>query len=116
MSLDLQAILPNISHSLDGTGFLFGAGTSCEAGYPMMPGLTREVVSDLKSDERAVLDEVLSAAGLSYDDAKATPNIEQLADLVIALDQFGWSAIQSVGVAAPRTNLGANPCHQKSEL
>jgi len=84
MSLDLATILPNITHSLEGTGFLFGAGTSAEAGYPMMSGLTRKVVGGLKPDERAVLDEVLKAVGSAYDDKAATPNIEELADLVIA--------------------------------
>ncbi len=84
MSLDLTTILPNITHSLEGTGFLFGAGTSVEAGYPMMSGLTRKVVSSLATAERTVLNEVLKAVGVSYDDAKATPNIEEIADMVIA--------------------------------
>ena len=84
MTVDLPLILPNVAHTLDGTGFFFGAGTSCEAGYPMTPALTRDVVGALKSDERAILDKVLKAAGESYDDAKAAPDIEQLSDLVIA--------------------------------
>lgn len=84
MSLDLATILPNINHSLEGTGFLFGAGTSVEAGYPMMSGLTRKVVGALAAGERTVLDDVLKAVGAAYDDAKATPNIEEIADLVIA--------------------------------
>lgn len=84
MSLDLATILPNITHSLEGTGFLFGAGTSVEAGYPMMSGLTRKVVRALTVDERTMLDEVLKAVGAAYDDAAATPNIEEIADLVIA--------------------------------
>lgn len=84
MSLDLANILPNITHSLEGTGFLFGAGTSVEAGYPMMSSLTRKVVRALTADERTVLDEVLKAVGAAYDDAAATPNIEEIADLVIA--------------------------------
>jgi len=84
MSLDLATILPNITHSLEGTGFLFGAGTAVEAGYPMMSGLTRKVVGALKPDERAVLDGVLKAVGLVYDDKDAKPNIEEIDDLVIA--------------------------------
>ena len=84
MTIDLSSILPNVAQTLDGTGFLFGAGTSREAGYPMMPQLTHEVVSALNSGERTVLDEVLKLAGETYDDANATPNIEQLSDLVIA--------------------------------
>lgn len=84
MSLDLATILPNVTHSLEGTGFLFGAGTSVAAGYPMMIGLTRKVVGALKPDERTVLDEVLKAVGLAYNDKDAKPNIEELADFVIA--------------------------------
>ncbi|MDR3412385.1 MAG: SIR2 family protein [Formivibrio sp.] len=84
MSLDLATILPNITHSLEGTGFLFGAGTSFEAGYPMMDGITRKVVGALKPGERIVLDEVLKAIGSAYIDGDAKPNIEELADLVIA--------------------------------
>lgn len=84
MALDLSVILPNISQSLNGTAFLFGAGASREAGYPMMPALTREVVSALDAPNRTILDEVLRAAGSTYDDAKASPNIEQISDLVIA--------------------------------
>ena len=84
MALNLSVILPNVSQSLNGTGFLFGSGTSREAGYPMMPGLTREVVNALNAADRTVLDEVLKTAGEAYDDAKAAPNIEQISDLVIA--------------------------------
>ena len=84
MNLGLETILPNIAHSLDGTGFLFGAGTSVEAGYPMMSGLTRKVIGTLTAAERTVLEEVLKAVGTSYDDALATPNIEEIADMVIA--------------------------------
>jgi len=84
MTVDLSVILPYVSQTLNGTGFLFGAGTSREAGYPMMPQLTREVINALMPDERAVLDEVITQAGETYDDATAIPNIEQLSDLVIA--------------------------------
>lgn len=84
MAVDLTRILPNLSQTLDGTGFLFGAGTSVEAGYPMMPQLTRDVIAALKQDERAILEEVLKQAGETYDETKSLPNIEQLSDLVIA--------------------------------
>lgn len=84
MTLDLATILPNIAHSLEGTGFLFGAGASVEAGYPMMSGLTRKVVGALATTERRALDEVLKSVGTAYDDAAGKPNIEEIADLVIA--------------------------------
>lgn len=82
--LMLADVLPNIQHTIDGTGFLFGAGTSLEAGYPLMKELTGQVVGALLPDERDSLDAVLNAAGTSYDSATASPNIEQLSDLVIA--------------------------------
>jgi len=82
--LDLNSILPNLKSGLAGTGFLFGAGTSVEAGYPMMPALTREVVSALSSDELGQLLEVLASHSLSYNSVAGTPNIEVLADLVIS--------------------------------
>jgi SIR2-like protein len=50
----------------------------------MMPALTREVMSALEPSERSLIDEVLNAAGELYNDTEATPNIEQLSDLVIA--------------------------------
>lgn len=83
--MQLQQILPNLkTGGLSTTGFLFGAGTSVEAGYPMMPGLTRQVVGALNSSEQASLDEVLAGAGLTYDAQKGDPNVEVIADHVIA--------------------------------
>lgn len=80
----LDQVLPNIKNGgLSTTGFLFGAGTSVEAGYPMMPGLTRQVVGALGTIDRASLDEVLESVGLSYD-SKGDPNVEVIADYVIA--------------------------------
>lgn len=84
MGIDLNTILPNVANSLHGTGFLFGAGTSYEAGYLMMPGLTKAVVDGLTPDERTVMDEVLAANGRVYDPATPSPNIEALSDMVIA--------------------------------
>jgi hypothetical protein len=83
--VQLETILPNLkSGGLSTTGFLFGAGTSLEAGYPMMPGLTQSVIGALTGPERAALDEVLAAVNLSYDDAGGDPNVEVIADHVIA--------------------------------
>jgi len=83
-SISLQQLLPNLQSSLDGTGFIFGARTSREAGYPMMVGLTRSVISALLAGERATLDEALAVSDITYDEHSASPNIEQIADVVIA--------------------------------
>jgi hypothetical protein len=83
--VQLEDVLPSLkTGGLSTAGFLFGAGTSVEAGYPMMPALTRQVVSALTSSERAALDEVLSGAGLAYDAASGEPNVEVIADHVIS--------------------------------
>ena len=82
--ISLSSVLPNLSSGLAGTGFLFGAGTSVEAGYPMMPALTRQVISALNPGEYDQVQEILAAHSLSYDSAAGIPNIEVLADLVIS--------------------------------
>lgn len=84
MSIDLNTILPNISTSLDGTGFLFGAGASLEAGYPMMAQLTLDIINALTAAERAILDEVFKYQSVVFNDVTATPNIEEISDLVMA--------------------------------
>ncbi|MEC3909687.1 SIR2 family protein [Sphingobium sp. CR2-8] len=81
----LEDVLPNLkSGGLQTTGFLFGAGTSLEAGYPMMAGLTKSVVGALNTAEKSALDEVLNAAGRSYNPSWGDPNVEVIADLVIS--------------------------------
>jgi hypothetical protein len=84
MAFSLADILPNTSQSLDGTCFIFGSGASTEAGYPMMPALTRQVIANLSAADRQMLDEILTALGVAYDDTAAKPNIEEIADFVIA--------------------------------
>lgn len=84
MPLSLNQLLPSLGQSLEGIGFLFGAGASYEAGYPLMSTLTRQVVAKLNTAQRAALDSVLAATGQTYDDTSATPNIEEVSDLTIA--------------------------------
>lgn len=82
MSFTLSQLFPGIETGLNKIGFLFGAGTSKEAGYPLMGDLTKTVVSNLPSPLKGVLDEILNAKALTYDSATGTPNIEILSDLV----------------------------------
>lgn len=82
--LILSDILKNTPNGLHGSGFLFGAGTSVEAGYPMMGALTRTVVDALHPSERDALNQALEAHGEVYDATSATPNIEFMADRVIS--------------------------------
>lgn len=83
MSFTLSQLFPGIETGLNRIGFLFGAGTSMEAGYPLMGDLTKTVVSNLRPPLKATLDEILAAKAFIYDPVRGTPNIEILSDLVI---------------------------------
>lgn len=82
MTLTLSQLFPGIETGLNRIGFLFGAGTSKEAGYPLMADLTKAVVSNLSPTSTATLDEILTAKALAYNSSAGTPNIEILSDLV----------------------------------
>lgn len=84
MALTLDQLLPNLNQSINGIGFLFGAGASYQAGYPLMTTLTRQVIAELTATERIDLTDVLNTTDHAYDDATASPNIEEIADLTIA--------------------------------
>ena len=67
---------------IHGLGFLFGAGTSYESGYPLVSGLTKHAIGGLTSEEMDALHEALAANELTYDAESATPDIEEISDLV----------------------------------
>ena len=82
MSFSVSQLFQGIETGLNSIGFLFGAGTSKDAGYPLMGDLTKTVVSNLDATNRSVLDKILAAKGIDYDKATGDPNIEILSDLV----------------------------------
>ncbi|MCU7849628.1 MAG: SIR2 family protein [Candidatus Thiodiazotropha sp. (ex Lucinoma kastoroae)] len=82
MSFSLSQLFPGIETGLNNIGFLFGAGTSKEAGYPLMPDLTKAVIDNLCATKKRHLKSILDAKGLTYDSAAGEPNIEVLSDLV----------------------------------
>ena len=82
--MKIEDFVPKTGTSIDNLGFLLGAGASFESGYPLVTGLTKSVVGTLTENDRAAMDEILAASGLTYDDANGLPNIEEISDLVIA--------------------------------
>jgi hypothetical protein len=96
--LSIEEFVPKTGTSIDNLGFLFGAGTSFESGYPLVTGLTKSVVGALTGNDRAAMDEVLSASDLTYDGANGLPNIEEISDLVIAY-HANWSCPAYVPVS-----------------
>ena len=82
MSFSVSQLFPGIETGLNKIGFLFGAGTSKEAGYPLMPDLTKLVIDNLGTTNEATLEEILVSKGLTYNASIGEPNIEILSDLV----------------------------------
>jgi len=85
VSFQLVDIFPNLSHGLANIGFLFGAGTSHKAGYPLMPALTNQVLSKLVPDEFALLDKlVFRSLAKKINKTIGEPNIEIISDILEA--------------------------------
>ncbi|MDO8724601.1 MAG: SIR2 family protein [Candidatus Methanoperedens sp.] len=83
MSFELVDIFPNASHGLANIGFLFGAGSSLKAGYPLMPELTVKVIEKLDREEVEILDGlVYKSFNKHIDKASGDPNIEIISDLL----------------------------------
>lgn len=53
-------IIPTINNGLSNVGFLFGAGTSFEAGYPLMSGLTTTVFSKLDDNDKGIIETAIN--------------------------------------------------------
>lgn len=98
MSFELVDIFPNASQGLSNIGFIFGAGASYKAGYPLMPELTVKVIEKLSASEADLLDDLVSKAhGTKIDRAKGEPNIELISDLL-------ESALFTIDRAEPQYN------------
>lgn len=81
--MQIEDFVAKTKTTIDNVGFLFGAGTSFESGYPLVAGLTKEVVGGLPVADRTAMDEVLAVSGLTYSATDGTPNIEEISDMVI---------------------------------
>lgn len=55
ITLKKEDIIPTVNKGLSNIGFLFGAGTSFEAGYPLMSGLTTAVFSQLDDNDKQLI-------------------------------------------------------------
>lgn len=74
--MDLNQIIPNLNVGLTGVGFLFGAGTSLIAGFPLSKGLTIKVIGNLNEIHRNKLIEQFEEEKIEYDFSKGRPDIE----------------------------------------
>jgi hypothetical protein len=85
LSFQLVDIFPNLLHGLSNIGFLLGAGASLNAGFPLMPGLTIQVLNKLAPDELNLLDGLVYRSLANHiDQASGEPNIEVISDILEA--------------------------------
>ncbi len=101
--MSIEDFVAKTRSGIDGLGFLFGAGTSFESGYPLISGLTRQVVDGLKQEEVATLHEVLAANDMMYDTESATPNVEEISDLVT--EHYTNSKLKKFGQLVDRLKM-----------
>lgn len=79
----INDIFPSAPQGLRNIGFLFGAGTSCKAGYPLMTELTQKVLSKLDNSEYDFLNNVITRTiNEGIDKGNGTPNIEAITDIL----------------------------------
>lgn len=59
----LEEVIPSLKQGFGGVGFFFGAGTSFEAGYPLLSTLSTEVINNLEQSDKNAVQDVLSQYG-----------------------------------------------------
>ena len=98
LKLEKEIIIPTINKGFSNVGFLFGAGTSFEAGYPLMSGLTTNVFSLLNDDDKGIIEAALTlhneANKTDYNVKTKIPDIELLLNIIkdLAFGKNGYSS------------------------
>lgn len=82
MTVTIEDVFPNINSSLSKIGFLFGAGTSKEAGYPLTNDLTKNVLEKLPEDKISLLTDLLQRKHLKISINDGSPDIETISDII----------------------------------
>ena len=66
MSVKIADIFPNVNIGLSQIGFLFGAGSSLCAGYPLTKELTVQVLAQMRKDDLDTIKELLERENLEF--------------------------------------------------
>ena len=82
MNITLNDFFPNSNTGLSQIGFLFGAGSSFAAGYPLTKELTISVLEELNPKEIKLIESILKEEQEDFDKSKGIPDIELLSDLL----------------------------------
>lgn len=80
--IELKDLFPNAQMGLNNIGFLFGAGASLPAGYPLTWKLTKEVLTELLVEEQELLAAILGKENLELDIQNGVPDIELISDIL----------------------------------
>lgn len=97
MDITLADLLPNANTGLSQIGFVFGAGSSFAAGYPLTYQLTISVFQRLSKDEMSLVETILKEESVSLNIAKGEPDIEVLSDILNkAKVSGGYTGIESL--------------------
>lgn len=84
-----EHIIPTIDKGFSNVGFLFGAGTSFEAGYPLMTGLTNAIFQQLDNSDKDIIETAVNLYNNSnrtkYNLENKIPDIELLLNMLIGL-------------------------------
>lgn len=95
--ITLADLLPNANTGLSQIGFVFGAGSSFAAGYPLTFQLTITVLGRLSSVEIELVKTILNAEGVTLNISKGEPDIEVLSDILNkAKASGGYSGIENL--------------------
>lgn len=81
-AITLIDLFPNAEMGLHNIGFLFGAGTSYAAGYPLTSKLTTDVLASLRKEELDLLYNLLDKEGLELKPKIGSPDIELISDII----------------------------------
>ncbi|MEO9870328.1 MAG: SIR2 family protein [Ekhidna sp.] len=80
--LTLKDLFPNAEMGLGNIGFLFGAGTSYTAGYPLTWELTKNVLAKLDQNKTLLLKQILNKESLELASENGSPDIEIISDIL----------------------------------
>lgn len=99
LTITLKDLFPNIEQSLENSGFLFGAGTSKQAGFPLTSELTQKVYSKLNNEEKELLASLFNRKEIDFSIENGIPDIETGLNIISEfrlLDNFNISEIQNL--------------------
>lgn len=95
MTITIEDLFPNINTSLGNIGFLFGAGTSKDAGYPLTSELTRNILNKLSDDEKGIIEDLFIRKELEFSTDNGTLDIETITDIITEYRLSSGSEISS---------------------